>query len=46
MVSSVDEIWAQGPAFDIVILENLYEQLGISKSGTFGKLEIVEQCLV
>ena len=23
----VDEIWAQGPAFDIVILENLYQQL-------------------
>ena len=24
----VDNIWAQGPAFDIVILENLYRQLG------------------
>jgi len=24
----VDTIWAQGPAFDIVILENLYQQLG------------------
>ena len=23
----VDQIWAQGPAFDIVILENLYQQL-------------------
>jgi hypothetical protein len=24
----VDNIWCQGPAFDIVILENLYRQLG------------------
>ena len=24
----VDSIWCQGPAFDIVILENLYRQLG------------------
>lgn len=24
----VDEIWCQGPVFDIVILENLYRQLG------------------
>ena len=24
----VDDIWAQGPAFDIVILENLYRQMG------------------
>ena len=27
----VDEIWAQGPAFDIVILENLYTQMGWPK---------------
>ena len=25
----VDVVWAQGPAFDIVILENLYQQLGL-----------------
>lgn len=25
---AVDSIWAQGPAFDIVILENIYRQLG------------------
>ena len=24
----IDNIWAQGPAFDIVILEDLYRQLG------------------
>jgi hypothetical protein len=24
----VDNIWAQGPAFDIVILENIYRQMG------------------
>ena len=24
----VDNIWAQGPVFDIVMLENLYRQLG------------------
>ena len=27
-VSSATRIWAQGPVFDIVILENLYRQLG------------------
>ena len=27
-VVGVDRIWAQGPVFDIVILENLYRQLG------------------
>ena len=27
-VAGVDRIWAQGPVFDIVILENLYRQLG------------------
>jgi len=25
----VDQIWCQGPVFDIVILENLYRQLGV-----------------
>lgn len=28
-VVGVDNIWAQGPVFDIVILENLYRQLGL-----------------
>jgi len=28
-VVGADRIWAQGPVFDIVILENLYRQLGI-----------------
>lgn len=27
-VAGADRIWAQGPVFDIVILENLYRQLG------------------
>lgn len=27
-VVGVDRIWAQGPVFDIVILENLYRQIG------------------
>jgi len=34
----VDEIWAQGPAFDIVILENLYEQLGIPRPWNFWQI--------
>jgi len=28
-VVNADRIWAQGPVFDIVILENLYRQIGI-----------------
>lgn len=27
-VAGADRVWAQGPVFDIVILENLYRQLG------------------
>lgn len=28
IVANADRIWAQGPVFDIVILENLYRQIG------------------
>ena len=28
-VVAADRIWAQGPVFDIVILENLYRQIGV-----------------
>ena len=28
-IVGVDNIWAQGPVFDIVILENLYRQMGL-----------------
>ena len=31
----VDKIWCQGPCFDIVILENLYRQLGLHWNWAF-----------
>jgi len=31
----VDKIWCQGPVFDIVILENLYRQLGLHWNWAF-----------
>ena len=34
----VDQIWAQGPAFDIVILENLYQQLAKSTPWNFWQI--------
>ena len=34
----VDVIWAQGPAFDIVILENLYQQLGLPLPWNFWQI--------
>ena len=34
----VDQIWAQGPVFDIVILENLYRQLGIPTPWQFWQI--------
>lgn len=33
-----DNIWAQGPAFDIVILEDLYRQLGIPTPWQFWQI--------
>ena len=33
-----DSIWAQGPAFDIVILEDLYRQLGIPTPWQFWQI--------
>lgn len=34
----VDNIWCQGPAFDIVILEDLYRQLGIPTPWQFWQI--------
>jgi len=34
----VDVVWAQGPAFDIVILENLYQQLGLPLPWNFWQI--------
>jgi hypothetical protein len=31
----VDKIWCQGPAFDMVILENLYKQIGLHHNWPF-----------
>lgn len=33
-----DNIWCQGPAFDIVILENLYRQLGVPTPWQFWQI--------
>lgn len=37
-VVGVDCIWAQGPVFDIVILENLYRQLGLPTPWQFWQI--------
>jgi hypothetical protein len=34
----VDVVWAQGPVFDIVILENLYQQLGLPLPWNFWQI--------
>ena len=37
-VVGADNIWAQGPVFDIVILENLYRQLGLPTPWQFWQI--------
>lgn len=37
-VFHADEIWCQGPVFDIVILENIYQQYGMSVPWQYWKI--------
>ena len=37
-----DQIWCQGPQFDMVIIENLYKMLNTPQIGHIGNPETVE----
>jgi hypothetical protein len=37
-VVGADTIWAHGPVFDIVILENMYKMLGVPVPWTYGQI--------